>query len=68
MRMLCEVADVIVPNMTEAALLLNEPYLEGPYDEAYISRLLRSLSALGPRYVVLTGVYLDEMHLGLRGL
>jgi len=64
MRTLCENADVIVPNMTEAALLLDKPYREGPYDEAYIRRVLQSLAALGPRYVVLTGVYCDEARLG----
>lgn len=64
MRTLCEAADVIVPNMTEAALLLGEPYREGPYDRAYIAHLLTSLANLGPRHVVLTGVYFDEERLG----
>lgn len=64
MRTLCEKADIIVPNLTEAALLLNEPYRPGPYTRAYIEGLLRKLSLLGPEKVVLTGVYFKEEELG----
>lgn len=64
MRRLCAAADVIVPNMTEAALLLGEPYREGPYTRRYIGDLLARLCALGPRQVVLTGVYFDALTLG----
>jgi pyridoxine kinase len=31
MRKLCEKADVLIPNITEAALLLEEEYIKGPY-------------------------------------
>jgi len=61
---LCAKADVIVPNLTEAAFLLDEPYREGPYDRAYIDGLLRRLTSLGPSKVVLTGVYFDDKKLG----
>ena len=64
MRMLCQKADSIVPNLTEAALLLDEPYHPGPYTHAYIESLLRKLGALGPQKVVLTGVYFKEDELG----
>lgn len=64
MRMLCQKADIIVPNLTEAALLLNEPFHPGPYTHAYIESLLRKLGALGPQKVVLTGVYFKEDELG----
>ena len=64
MRMLCQKADIIVPNLTEAALLLDEPYHPGPYTHAYIESLLRKLGALGPQKVVLTGVYCKEDELG----
>lgn len=64
MRKLSAEADIIVPNMTEAALLLDRPYRPGPYDEAYIREILCQLLALGPAKVVLTGVYLEEAHLG----
>lgn len=64
MRMLCQKADIIVPNLTEAALLLDEPFHPGPYTHAYIESLLRKLGALGPQKVVLTGVYFKEGELG----
>ncbi|MDR1299585.1 MAG: pyridoxamine kinase [Oscillospiraceae bacterium] len=64
MRKLCSQADVIVPNMTEAALLLDEPYKEGPYTEKYIDGIVERLTGLGPQRVVLTGVYFDDELLG----
>ncbi len=64
MRKLCAVADCIVPNMTEAALLLGESYTEGPYTQEYIKDLLKRLAALGPKRVVLTGVYFEQTRLG----
>lgn len=64
MKSLCEQADLIVPNLTEASLLLNEPYRPGPYTKAYIEDLLRRLSDLGPGQIVLTGVFLKDGELG----
>lgn len=64
MKKLCARADVIVPNITEASLLLGIEYREGPYSREYIQGILEGLCALGPRRVVLTGVYYDENHLG----
>lgn len=64
MRSLCKKADIIVPNLTEAALLLEETYHPGPYTQAYIENILIKLSKLGPEKVVLTGVYFKEEELG----
>ncbi|MEL7609397.1 MAG: pyridoxamine kinase [Bacillota bacterium] len=64
MKKLCARADVIVPNITEASLLLGIPYREGPYTREYIRGILEGLCALGPRRAVLTGVYYDESCLG----
>jgi pyridoxine kinase len=61
---LCAHADIIVPNITEAAFLLGETYRPGPYEPAYIEKLLKGLSGLGPGRVVMTGVYFREEHLG----
>jgi len=61
---LCEKADVILPNMTEATLLLGEKYEEGPYAKSYIETLLKGLVELGPKKIILTGVYLDEQEIG----
>ena len=49
-------ADVITPNLTEAALLLGEPYEAVPRDEGGMRRWLERLSLEGRRSVVLTGV------------
>ncbi|MDR1135417.1 MAG: pyridoxamine kinase [Clostridiales Family XIII bacterium] len=64
MRKLCAVADIIVPNMTEAALLLGEDYREPPYTRGETSRLLCALCELGPKKSVLTGVSYDGESLG----
>ena len=64
MRKLCEKADIIVPNLTEAALLIGESYDPGPYARSYIESVLKKLSALGPQKIVLTGVYLNDEELG----
>ena len=55
MRGLCASADILVPNITEAAFLADVEYRES-YDESYIRRLLEKLVALGAKTVVLTGV------------
>lgn len=55
MRTLCAEADYILPNITEASLLLGEEYKE-EYDEKYIMSLLDGLVKLGAKNVVLTGV------------
>jgi len=64
MRKLCAKADIIVPNLTEAALMLGEPYVDGIYTKDYIERMLKKLSEIGPKKVVLTGVYFDDKQLG----
>ncbi len=64
MKKLCKKADIIVPNMTEAAFLLDREYKEGPYTKEYIIDILKSLSELGPKRIVLTGVFFDDKSLG----
>ncbi|MDR0821324.1 MAG: pyridoxamine kinase [Oscillospiraceae bacterium] len=56
MLRLCERADVIVPNFTEAAFLLGEVYKEPPYDEAFVEAFLKRLSGITKGAAVLTGV------------
>jgi pyridoxine kinase len=64
MRQLCEKADIIVPNITEASLLVGCEYKEGPYEKSYIETLLQQLSDIGPEKIVLTGVFFNETQLG----
>ena len=58
-------ADVILPNLTEAAYLLKEPYVSEGYDLSYIEGLIRRLSALSGGDVVLTGVTVERDTLGI---
>jgi len=53
---LAEQADVITPNLTEAALLLGIPYHQLPSGEAGYRAIVEQLSMGGRRSVVLTGV------------
>lgn len=64
MKKLCKKADLIVPNMTEALLLLDKEYITGPYTKEYIENILKELSNLGPKQVVLTGVSFEDNELG----
>ncbi|MDR1616750.1 MAG: pyridoxamine kinase [Syntrophomonadaceae bacterium] len=64
MRKLCVKADVIVPNITEAAFLLRQPYHEGPHSHEEIDKMLRDLCAMGAKGAVLTGVSFDGEQLG----
>ncbi len=67
MKRLCQKADVLLPNVTEAALLTGTPYEETTNPE-YYRTLLTKLQALGPKAVVLTGVSLEESKTGFMGI
>ena len=65
----CSKADIIDPNITEAAFMLGAEYKEdGTYDEDYVRDLLQGLVALGPKKAVLTGVSLEPGSCGVYGL
>ena len=63
MRLLCNKADIICPNLTEASFLLDIPYTE-EYDEEYIRDVLRKLTAGGAKKAVLTGISMTKGQLG----
>ena len=65
MRRFIEGADVLLPNLTEAAYLLKEPYVADDYDQAYVEKTVRKLSALSGGDVVLTGVSFEKKKLGV---
>ena len=67
MAELCAVADVVVPNMTEAAYMLDIPYVAEGYDEAFVKDVLKRLCAMGAKRAVLTGVSLQEGSTGAMG-
>ena len=64
MILLCRKADIIVPNLTEAAFLLGEEYIEPPYSKDYIERIIKKLLEIGPSMVVLTGVCFKDDEIG----
>ena len=56
LRTLCAQADLITPNITEAALLAGLPYEPGTHSDAYLAQLFQALGALGAGVVTVTGV------------
>lgn len=64
MGALAEQADIITPNLTEAALLLEEPYEAVPSGETGMAAWLERLSLGGRRSVVITGVSLSDGAVG----
>jgi pyridoxine kinase len=67
MGQLCAKADIIVPNMTEAAFMLDIPYVESGYSVEYVKDVLKRLSQLGAEKAVLTGVTFEEDKIGVMG-
>lgn len=63
MRKITEQADVILPNLTEAAFLLDIPYDEAPSKEK-VEEIVKKLAAMGPETVVLTGVSYESGKIG----
>lgn len=64
MLCLCKRADIIVPNITEACLLVGKEYKAPPYDKDYIEDLLNCLYDETGVDIVLTGVCFDDERLG----
>lgn len=64
MRELCQEVSVIIPNMTEASLLLDKPYKKGPFTQTFIEETLAELTGLNNQTAILTGVRYDEEVLG----
>ena len=65
---LCGAADIIVPNITEAAFMTDMEYREEKdHDEEYIRKMLGRLAELGARINVLTGVSLEPGKTGVMG-
>ena len=65
MRAFCRGADVITPNVTEAALLTGLRYDGDHYDPAAMDRLLRALFDLGARRAVVTGIRFSKEEIGI---
>jgi len=64
MRTFCKRAHLMLPNLTEAALLTGTEYSAGGYDRQYIEDMLSRLCGMGCETVVLTGVSLEPGRIG----
>ncbi|MBQ8908640.1 MAG: pyridoxamine kinase [Clostridia bacterium] len=64
MLLLSAHADVITPNVTEAALMLGKPYMPAPQTEEYVRSLLTELHEKTGASVVLTSICLHEGDIG----
>ena len=64
MAKLCSKADLVIPNLTEAAFMLDIPY-NPDYDEAYIKDVLKKLTDLGAKSAALTGVSFSDDKIGV---
>ena len=65
MRSVCSKADVILPNLTEAALLTQTEYLKGIHPIETYQALARKLANLGAKKVILTGIQTEVGSIGL---
>ncbi len=66
MATLCAKADIIVPNITEAAFMTGIEY-KAEYDESYVKKLLKALAELGSKISILTGVSFEDGTTGVMG-
>lgn len=53
-------ADVVAPNMTEASFMLGVPYEPRGYGESHVTGILKKLSELGAKSVILKGIEFDS--------
>lgn len=65
MAKLCGKADIILPNITEAAFMTGNELRLDNHDEEYIRLLLSSLGRLGCKKIVLKGIRYEEGKIGV---
>ena len=65
MAKLCGKADVVLPNITEAAFMTGIEYKAEGHDEAYIMTLLQGLKKLGAKKAVLKGISYEPGRIGV---
>lgn len=66
MARLCRKGNILLPNVTEAALLTGLPYKENASD-GYYRRLLDAMGSFGADAVIITGVCTDSEKTGFMG-
>lgn len=63
MKKLVSMADIIIPNITEATILTDTEYRDD-YSQERIEEILHKLADIGPRYSVITGVSFEQGKIG----
>ena len=64
MAQFCGKGDIIVPNLTEACLMLGREYIGHSYTKDDLKEILRNLTGLGASKAILTGVSMESGRLG----
>lgn len=64
MAKLCRLADVVMPNVTEASFMTGCEYREIPFSRDYVNGVLESVLSLGCKCAILTGVAYNDGMLG----
>mgnify|MGYP000388147286 FL=1 len=67
MTTLCSDADIILPNISEAAFITNTPYPGEDASVDEIKAMLLKLANLGPKIAVITGVHIEPNRFGYIG-
>lgn len=65
MTQLCSDADIILPNLTEAALMTGTEYKADNHSMEYVKELLGALKKLGSKIVILKGISFEEDKIGI---
>lgn len=65
MARLCGMADIILPNLTEAAMMTDTEIRLDNHDEAYIQNILNKLAEMGAKTIVLKGICFEEGKIGV---
>lgn len=65
MKQFCKDADVITPNLTEACLLTDLPYLSENYSKTDIEQLCQALVRYNNKHIILTGISFEDDKIGL---
>ncbi len=64
MKELCSISWIAIPNLTEACFLLDIPYIDKGYDNAYIKDVLKKLYMIGIKNPVITGISFSDDKIG----
>lgn len=61
MKRLSSCADLLLPNITEACILTDTPYMEGEYTNEKLLEIGERIHRLGPKQLIITGLQRGEL-------